>query len=229
MHTKIERIVVWSGGAVFVASLAIAGWAFIGPFGRVAHPFDRRAAVVDTLLLSAFALHHSLFARSGVKNAFVRIVPQSLLRSSYVWIASLLFAAVFVWWEPIGGDVYRAPTFVAALLKLVQLVGLGLVVRAVRAISALELAGIVPPKPKADDLQIAGPYRLVRHPLYLGWVLLVGATSHMTGDRLIFALVTTAYIALAIPWEERGLVAEFGGQYERYRSAVRWRLIPGVY
>ena len=100
--------------------------------------------------------------------------------------------------------------------------------QSVRAIDALELAGIRS-QSEAAGLQIAGPYRLVRHPLYLGWTLVVFGAAAMTGDRLGFAAITTLYLMLAIPWEERSLRAAFGSDYDRYIRHVRWRMIPFIY
>ena len=95
-------------------------------------------------------------------------------------------------------------------------------------IDPLELAGIKPLSAR-DSLQIAGPYRWVRHPLYLGWLLAVFGAAHLTADRLAFAAITTAYLCVAIPWEERSLLRMFGESYARYQRSVRWRMIPYVY
>ena len=76
---------------------------------------------------------------------------------------------------------------------------------------------------------MTGPYRWVRHPLYLGWLLMVFGAAHMTGDRLAFAAITTAYLVVAIPWEERSLRQSFGEAYARYMRDVRWRMIPFIY
>jgi protein-S-isoprenylcysteine O-methyltransferase Ste14 len=111
---------------------------------------------------------------------------------------------------------------------VVQLAGVLLIVRSVRAIDPLELAGIRHGVP-VGGLQIGGPYRIVRHPLYLGWVLIVFGAAHLTGDRLAFAGVTTVYLLVAIPWEERALERAFGDAYRQYTQAVRWRMIPFLY
>ena len=111
---------------------------------------------------------------------------------------------------------------------VVQLLGVWIIAQSVRAIDALELAGIRS-QSDAAGLQVAGPYRLVRHPLYLGWILVVFGAALMTGDRLAFAAITTLYLVLAIPWEERSLRAAFGSDYERYMRHVRWRMIPFIY
>ncbi len=225
----IGRAFAWSGGGAFVISLSMTAWWYwhgvelstSGPRGP--------AVVADLGLLTLFALHHSLLARDWAKTLVARIVPPHLIRSLYVWIASLLLIGVCVWWQPVGGTLYRLNGWSKAPFVVLQLVGLGLVLRAVRAIRALELAGIVPPHARPDELQAKGPYSLVRHPLYLGWILAVCGTAHMTGDRLVFAAATTGYILIAIPWEERGLVREFGERYERYRQQVRWRVVPFLY
>jgi protein-S-isoprenylcysteine O-methyltransferase Ste14 len=100
----------------------------------------------------------------------------------------------------------------------------------VRAIDPLELAGIRRPGTAGPSaLQITGPYRLVRHPLYLGWMLIVFGAAHMTGDRLAFASITSLYLVIAIPWEERSLERAFGDAYRRYQVDVRWRAIPYVF
>jgi len=78
-------------------------------------------------------------------------------------------------------------------------------------------------------LQTTGPYRWVRHPLYLGWLLAVWGHAHMTGDRALFAAITTIYLAAAVPFEERSLVASFGETYRDYQRNVRWRMVPYVY
>jgi protein-S-isoprenylcysteine O-methyltransferase Ste14 len=76
---------------------------------------------------------------------------------------------------------------------------------------------------------VIGPYHLVRHPIYLGWALMTFGAPTMTGTRLAFAVISTAYLALAVPFEERSLVEAFGDEYLEYQRRVRWRMIPGLY
>jgi protein-S-isoprenylcysteine O-methyltransferase Ste14 len=173
-------------------------------------------------------VHHSIFARDPIKTWVAGHVPERLLRSVYVWVASALLVVVIVFWQPIGGFVYDHTGWKAALHTGVQLAGVWLVARSVRAIDPLELAGIRRANP-ADGLQIAGPYQLVRHPLYLGWILIVCGAARMTGDRLVFAVITSTYLLLAIPWEERALERTFGAAYRRYKRDVRWRVLPYLY
>jgi protein-S-isoprenylcysteine O-methyltransferase Ste14 len=226
------RLFVWTGGALFAGSLALTAWTYGVVFARGlpfhGWPDTLSAALVDTLLFSCFAVHHSLLSRDWFKAQIVHVIPTALLRSVYVWVASALLIAVDLLWRPVGGVLYRVP-FPAAWLGVgVQMIGLWLTIRAARAIDPLDLAGIRE-STLPTELQVGGPYGVVRHPLYFGWTLVVFGTPGMTADRLVFALVSTAYLAIAIPFEERSLIRHFGQQYQRYRGRVRWRMIPFVY
>ena len=251
MTKSMEQLFVWSGGGLFVASLGFGAYTYVVRWSGAAAPTDSWGPwVSNSLLLSLFAAHHSVFAREPVKRWLAGHVPDRLIRSVYVWIAALLFLATCALWRPIGGELHDTHGWGAALLGLVQLVGLGFIARSVATIDALDLAGIrqIQPsaRPQAEDpgqggeakgvsadrtvgLQITGPYRFVRHPLYFGWLLVTFGAPHLTGDRFAFAALTTLYLVVAIPWEERSLIASFGPDYERYMKAVRWRLLPYVY
>ena len=236
--TRFERLFVWSGGALFVLSLAACAYAYVivwaspatisGPWSPWRRSSPRAAIAIDAMLFAVFALHHSLFARESIKRRVARVLPDRLLRSFYVWTASLLLLIVLALWQPVAGDVYAVTGWRAIAHAAVQLGGIWLIARSVAQIDPLELAGVRPASGR-DSLQIAGPYRWVRHPLYLGWLLAVSGTAHMTADRLTFALITTAYLLVAIPWEERSLRRIFGEPYARYQQAVRWRVVPYVY
>jgi protein-S-isoprenylcysteine O-methyltransferase Ste14 len=222
-----ERVFQWTGGALFVGALAFLGYSFVIVWSRAA-PFDGRALPIDAFLFTSFAAHHSVFAREGVKTLLARVVPDRLLRSVYVWVASLLLIVVCAAWQPIGGEVYHLQGWLAVALAVVQIAGVLIVASAVRTIDALDLAGIRPHS-GSEALQIAGPYRWVRHPLYLGWLLATFGPAHMTGDRLFFAGISAFYLILAIPLEERSLGANLGPGYADYRKQVRWRIVPYVY
>ena len=229
--TKFGQVFVWLGGAAFAGSLALCAYAFMFLWSRVEAVPTRgvgQTALVDATLFTVFAAHHSIFARDAIKTWISRRVPARLIRSVYVWTASLLLALVVLAWRPIGGDLYHATGWTGYGHALVQLAGVGLIARAVGVIDALELAGIHSSGGPAS-LQIAGPYRFVRHPLYLGWMLIVFGAAHMRGDRATFAVITTIYLIIAMPWEERSLERTFGNDYARYRQRVPWRVIPFVY
>ena len=222
------RAFVWAGGALFVGSLAYCAWWYLFALSSVPGDVRWSALGIDALLLGIFALHHSVLARESVKARVSRIVPEPLVRSVYVWTASLLLILVCAWWAPIGGELYHGRRWQAFAHAAVQLYGVWLIARSVRGIDPLELAGIRREAARGP-LQIGGPYALVRHPLYFGWVLAVFGTAHMTGDRLAFAAITTLYLVIAIRWEERSLVRSFGEDYLRYTRQVRWRIVPFIY
>jgi protein-S-isoprenylcysteine O-methyltransferase Ste14 len=234
-RSMLVRLMVWLGGAVFVGSLGFCAWAYLITWSTPAgSAMSWRALAVNALLLTVFATHHSLFARDGVKRWLSQAIPPALLRSFYVWIASVLFVAVIWFWQPVGGDIYRLSGWSAWIGAAVQLLGIWLIVQSVRAIDALDLAGIrqatpTPAVPAPPALVVRGPYRIVRHPLYLGWVLVTFGTAHLTGDRLAFAALTTLYLIVAVPWEERSLAGTFGDEYARYSARVRWRMLPYLY
>jgi protein-S-isoprenylcysteine O-methyltransferase Ste14 len=226
---KWERWFVWLGGALFVASLAVCAWRFLLSWSNASAVQPRwRVVLADALLFGVFAAHHSLFAREEVKATLASIVPERLLRSVYVWTASVLLLIVCALWQPVGGTVYQATGWRAVAHACVQLAGVWVIGRSVGKIDPLELAGIRR-QSASEALQITGPYRWVRHPLYLGWLMAVVGAAHMTGDRLAFAATSSIYLFVAIPWEERSLMRTFGKKYEDYKHQVRWRVVPFVY
>ena len=93
-----------------------------------------------------------------------------------------------------------------------------------------ELAGVrQPDRTKPVEFKADGPFGIVRHPIYLGWILMVFATPAMTTSQLLFAIVSTLYLIIAIPYEERSLVDAFGDKYRDYQRQMKWRLIPLVW
>lgn len=216
------------GFGLFMGTIAYAGWWWTGLHTVAGAAHGWRAGLHDTLLFSAFALHHSLLARARARRWLERVVPADSVRSLYVWVASVLLLVVCMAWVPVGGTLYRATGASALALGGLQALGALLGLLTIRRINLRELGGLT--APAADDvLQATGPYRLVRHPLYLAVLLLLLGTPWMTGDRLLFASLCTVYIIIALPFEEAGLSAHFGARYAEYRQAVRWRLIPRVY
>ena len=227
----MTKVIAWLGGALFVGSLALTAWWYFVALGRPAAPDSVSALLVDALLVTVFALHHSAFARESVKR-HLSIVPAPLQRSFYVWLASTLLIATVLLWRPVGGELYAIAGPLAFVNAAIQAAGIALIARAVSGLDPLELAGIRQAsgaKPRDERLQIGGPYRVVRHPLYLGWMLALFGAAHMTGDRFAFAALTSAYLVVAVPWEERSLRTSFGDDYARYTARVRWRIVPFIY
>lgn len=235
----LARVVAYGGALAFVASLILFAVLYFtsARFGDPVGPWSVadgwRPAGIDIALFTAFALHHSVFARGPLKGLMSRLVSEQLERSTYVWIASAGFAIVCLVWQPVPGLAWTATGTLAAALTLLQLAGIVLSVVAAARIGGLSLAGIpqalgerseAPPR-----LTESGLYRFVRHPIYLGWLLIVWPTSVMTGTRLVFAAISTAYLAAAIPFEERDLHRMFGPAYAGYARRVRWRMVPWLY
>ena len=241
---RLALAYAWGAGAVFVGSMAyflyFYGAVLTGEPAGAARPVWR-ALLVDTLLFAAFAAHHSLMARSTAKRWLARMIPASLERATYVWIASLLFFAVCWWWQDLPGRLYRFEGWARAPFVLAQLGGMVFALRSARSIDVFDLAGIrqvrheapvlrdAPAAHEMGRLETDGPYRVVRHPIYLGTMLLMAATPDLTADRLLFGALSLAYLVIGIWWEERSLREEFGPAYDEYARRVRWRMIPGVY
>jgi protein-S-isoprenylcysteine O-methyltransferase Ste14 len=195
--------------------------------------------VWNTALFSIFGLHHSALARMGVRDRIAHRFP-TLERSLYVWVASLLLIAVCALWQPVPGVIWRASGPLATALSLLHVVGFVLSVASAAMIDIWELAGIrqvypafrarsPEPNAHAPEFKTTGPYGLVRHPIYLGWFLIVFAVGTMTMTRFAFAVISSLYVLIAIPFEERSLLKTTAGAYERYRQRVRFKLVPGVY
>lgn len=199
---------------------------------RVPAPDDGgalRDAVGNVVLFTIFALHHSVMARTGAKAWLTRMVPADLERSVYVWIASVLFLAVCWMWQPLPGMVWqvRGP---GLALYVAQLFGIVLTLAAARIVGIWELAGVTQPDlTKPIEFKADGPFAIVRHPIYLGWLLMVFATPVMTTSMLLFAVVSSLYLIAAIPLEERSLLEAFPDKYGAYQRQMRWRLVPFVW
>jgi methanethiol S-methyltransferase len=225
-------VFAWVGAALFLFSLAFFFYSYLIAFSRPVVVTPPGALLLNFTLFTVFALHHSAFAREPVRARVARLVPPRLERSFYVWLASLLFIAVCAWWQPVAGVFWEVGTPTLVLLWALQLFGGWLTLRSAIIIDVRTLAGLRQQEPGAvaeTEFKTDGPYGWVRHPIYSGWFLLVFAASPMTGTRLFFAAISSAYLLLAIPFEERSLRATTKGSYERYMRQVPWKLLPGIY
>jgi methanethiol S-methyltransferase len=212
---------------------------FIGNFG-VPRTLDADAGgqtglnlAIDVGLLALFAAQHSLMARKWFKDWWTRLVPPPLERSTYVLFSSLALIFLFWQWRPLGGVVWSVenPAGIFVLRALFAF-GWALVLISTFLINHFDLFGLrqvwlyLLGRPyQALKFTTPGLYRLVRHPLYVGWFFAFWMTPQMTLAHLLFAVATTVYILLAIQFEERDLVREHGETYEAYRRRVPM-LIP---
>jgi protein-S-isoprenylcysteine O-methyltransferase Ste14 len=225
--------------AIFLATFLYAV-GFIGNFAvpksmdSEAMGTTQSALLVDLGLLALFALQHSIMARPAFKRVITRILPATIERSTYVLASSAALLFLFWQWKPLGGSVWNVQS-IPGRLALYSGFALGwlLVLAATFAISHFDLFGLrqvwrhLLGQPQAD-LRFATPflYRIVRHPLYVGWFLAFWCTPRMTATHLFFALMTTAYILIAIQLEERDLM-KVHPEYADYREHVPM-LVPGL-
>jgi methanethiol S-methyltransferase len=191
------------------------------------------ALLIDLGLLSLFALQHSIMARPAFKSLLTRIVPAQAERSTYVLASSLALLLLFWKWRPLGGTVWEVQNSLgASLFYAAYAFGWALVLLATVVINHFDLFGLrqvwlhLQGRPQSA-LKFATPllYRVVRHPLYVGWITVFWCTPVMTVTHLFFALTTTAYILVAIQFEERDLMAAHP-EYIDYRRQVPM-IVPG--
>lgn len=193
------------------------------------------ALLIDLLLLALFAVQHSVMARPGFKAVWTRIVPKPVERSTYVLFSSLALILLFAFWQPIGVVIWNVSN-PAARLALYGLMATGffIVLIATFLINHFDLFGmrqvwLFLRGREYTPLRFKTPlfYKYVRHPLYVGWLFAFWAAPTMTVAHLVFALMTTAYILVAIQLEERDLITVHAEHYVRYRREVPM-LIPRV-
>lgn len=225
---------MWFGGALFVASLASFVFVYAIVLGRppeVNSVSTGLAIGLNVAMFTVFALHHSAMARSGAKAWISDVIPASLERSVYVWIASALFLGVTWMWVPVPGMAWELAGPWQWVGRAAQLLGLWMIARAAGILDPLELAGIrqLHGRLRPVVFKATGPFGLVRHPIYLGWILMVFGAPSMTMSRLVMAVVSSTYLVVAIPWEERSLIEAFGDRYREYQRRVQSRLIPYVW
>ena len=206
---------------------------FIGNFAvpkTMDSPADgpwQTALAIDLGLLTLFAVQHSVMARPAFKRVLTTVIPQAAERSTYVLMSSLALLILFWKWQPLGGTVWQVDgTVGSTLLYLGFAFGWTLVLVSTVVINHFELFGLrqIWLNLKGEsytNLPFATPflYRIVRHPLYVGWLCVFWMTPAMTVTHLLFAAVTTAYILVAIQFEERDLMAAHP-EYASYRRQV---------
>jgi methanethiol S-methyltransferase len=191
------------------------------------------AVIVDTLLLGLFAIQHSVMARPAFKRWWMRFVPASVERATYVLFASLALLLLYWQWRPIPQPVWTITNPVgAALMQAVFWTGWSVALLSTFLLNHFELFGLRQVYARWRGQTLPPPvfrtpflYKRVRNPIYLGFLTAFWATPSMTVGHLLFAVVTTGYILIGVYLEERDLVALFGDQYRRYREQVSM-LIP---
>jgi protein-S-isoprenylcysteine O-methyltransferase Ste14 len=196
-----------------------------GPLGR--------ALLINTALLGMFAVQHSVMARQWFKRAWTKAVPPPIERSTYVLVASLVLADLIYFWQPMTAVVWEVENEMAVMiLQLLFCLGWLTVLVSTFLIDHFDLFGLKQVwtywRNKTYDgpvFKMPGPYKFVRHPLYFGFVVAFWSAPRMTQGHLFFAAMCTAYMLVAIQFEERDLIREHGEDYKIYRSGVSM-LVP---
>lgn len=221
--------------ATFLYSIGFIGNFFVPKTidGEPVIPF-MQALVTNLVLLSIFAVQHSVMARPAFKVLWTKIIPQAAERSTYVLLSSVALIVVYLFWQPLGGSIWTIENAVVQSL-LYGLYGAGwlLVLASTFLINHFDLFGLrqvwlnykgveyIP-----LEFKIVGAYKIVRHPLYVGWFIVFWATPFMTVTHLFFAVITTVYILVAVRFEEHDLCT-FHKEYAEYQKDVP-RFIPHI-
>jgi protein-S-isoprenylcysteine O-methyltransferase Ste14 len=222
-------VVVLCYAAGFFADIAVPKGIDGSPSGRA--PV---AAAVDVVLLSLFAVQHTVMARPWFKRAWTRLVPVAAERATFVLCSTLVLALLFWLWRPIGGSVWHVPGWATWALLVIYASGWLVAIGSTFLISHLDLFGVRQAYLRARGRAYRplpfvqrGLYRLIRHPLMAGFVIIFWAAPVMTTGHLLFAATATAYIVVGIRFEERDLARELGGPYQEYQAHVP-ALVPGL-
>jgi protein-S-isoprenylcysteine O-methyltransferase Ste14 len=218
--------------AVFLATFSYAV-CFVGGFvvpktidSGAESPFFL-AVAINALLLGAFAIQHSVMARQGFKRAWTQVVPKHLERSTYVLAASLMLALLLWQWRPIPQIVWELHGPAATVLSVTFWLGWAILLTSTFLLNHFELFGLKQTWTylRAGDqteakFRTPSLYKVVRHPLYLGFVIAFWSAPRMSLGHLIFSIATTGYILLGIYFEERDLIKTYGQTYRSYRERV---------
>lgn len=232
------RILVFLYGAVSYLVFFVTFLYAIGFVGNLVVPKSidtgppaattTRALIMNVILMSIFALQHSIMARPGFKKVWTRFVPKVIERSTFVLLSSLALILLFWQWRPMTGTVWNVENDAGKYALLaVFFLSWSIVLLSTFLINHFDLFGLrqvylYQRGEEYTDVGFREPflYKFVRHPIMLGFIIGFWATPRMTYGHLLFAAVTTVYVLVAIQFEERDIVSVHGTAYEDYRRRV---------
>jgi len=194
-----------------------------------------QAILINASLLLLFALQHSIMARPFFKRRWAKIIPEPTERSTFVLLSSLCLMLLMWQWQPIGGIIWSVESQVAkTILLILYITGWAIAFISTFLIDHFDLFGLrqvwlyaTGKKYEPLPFRVSLFYRFVRHPLHLGFLIAFWSTPVMTIAHLLFAVLTTGYILMAIKFEEKDLIAHFGERYLTYKNWVP-KIIPFV-
>ena len=185
------------------------------------------ALAVDLALVALFGLQHSVMARPRFKAVLTRVVPRPIERATYVLASSAVVVLMFVAWQPIPAAIWRTEGVLAVALQAGAFLGFGIVLYSTFLIDHFDLFGLRQVflawrrRPYTEKRFVTPQlYRLIRHPLYVGWMVAFWSAPTLTVGHAVFAAAMTGYILIAIRYEERDLEAALGEPYRRWRAAT---------
>jgi protein-S-isoprenylcysteine O-methyltransferase Ste14 len=241
LNQKImKRILIFLYGIIAYLVFLVAFLYAIGFVGNIIVPKSidsgtptestTTAILINVVLMSIFALQHSIMARPAFKRWWTKIIPKAMERSTYVLLSSLALFLLYWQWKPLTANIWDVSDnqVLSGILNALFIVGWGIVLLATFMINHFDLFGLkqvynnlksIPPQQMT--FKLTWLYSIVRHPIMLGFLIAFWSAPVMSAGHLLFAVVTTAYILVAVKFlEERDLLKEFGEQYKSYQNKV---------
>lgn len=227
-------LVAWVGNMTFEG--------LIGDFFTITRTVDQSPAAASGLrdallmnvgLIALFGLQHTVMARPAFKEWWTQFVPKPVERSTYVLLTSLLLILMFYYWRPMPTEFWATSGIVATVLSVIFWLGWLVVFYSTWLIDHFDLFGLKQvlvnfqgkEQPSGGEFKITSLYKIVRHPLMLGWIMIFWAAPVMSQGHLLFAVLMTIYILIALVYEEVDLEDAFGDKYREYKAKVP-KIIP---